>query len=244
MADNPDMKALAALALANGPESDHDWTMIPVQSESVTNPPAGFAFRLASPLDRPDVAPWVVAVLRRVDAMGLIEPDPSRTSSLGVEQLVGLLRAVSAAGIAVQPIAGVGDAAEPAALRSALRRIDQALRESPSPRTEWPRARAVLQSDLLGRLLGVSPSSLQRYCDGRRETPAVVADRLHFLALLSGDLLGAYNELGVRLWFDRPRVTLGGKAPATLLTADWRPDDPGPSRVRSLAASLVAPMAT
>jgi hypothetical protein len=67
-----------------------------------------------------------------------------------------------------------------------------------------------------------------------------VAARLHFLASVVGDLAGAYNDFGIRRWFERPRTALEGRAPAALLSGPWSPDDVEPQRVRELAASLVA----
>jgi hypothetical protein len=64
------------------------------------------------------------------------------------------------------------------------------------------------------------------------------------VALIVGDLAGAYNEVGIRRWFGRKRSALGGKTPAALLAADWNPDDSGPQKVRELARSLVSLSAT
>jgi hypothetical protein len=71
-----------------------------------------------------------------------------------------------------------------------------------------------------------------------------VAARLHFLALVVGDLAGSYNEVGIRRWFERPRSLLGGEPPAKRLEGDWDPDDEGPARVRALAAALLSSPAT
>jgi hypothetical protein len=38
-----------------------------------------------------------------------------------------------------------------------------------------------------------------------RTTPDEVADRLQFLSFTVGGLSGAYNEIGIRQWFDRGR---------------------------------------
>jgi hypothetical protein len=93
-------------------------------------------------------------------------------------------------------------------------------------------------------LLTVSVSSLKRYQSGERDTPDDVAARLHFLALVVGDLAGSYNEIGVRRWFHRKRTLLDGRTPASFLKRDWDPDDDGPSRVRQLARALVTMSAT
>jgi transcriptional regulator with XRE-family HTH domain len=112
------------------------------------------------------------------------------------------------------------------------------------PDSEWPRLIDVLGREELAGLLGISASSAHRYERRQRRTPDDVAARLHWLALVVGDLEGAYNELGIRRWFHRRRTALDGKEPAQLLGDDWDPEDPGPRHVRDLARSLVASGAT
>jgi hypothetical protein len=77
-------------------------------------------------------------------------------------------------------------------------------------------------------------------------TPQDVAERLHWLALIVGDLLGSYNDYGIRRWFERKRTALGGRSPREVLelVGDWSPDDPKVAKVRDLAASLAALGAT
>ena len=115
---------------------------------------------------------------------------------------------------------------------------------SPTPTSEWRGVCSVLGGDEFARLLGISPSSVRRYLSGSRETPDEIAARLHFVALVLGDLAGAYNDFGVRRWFQRPRKLLGSRSPGQLLRGTWRPEDPGPQRVRDLAAALVHSPAT
>lgn len=112
-------------------------------------------------------------------------------------------------------------------------------RSDPAPRHELISLVDTLGEALLAELAGVHPSSVRE-----REIPDVVADRLHLLALAVGDLLGAYNELGVRRWFERRRSQLGGEAPRDLLAGEWSSRDPGPRRVRELAAALRSSPAT
>jgi hypothetical protein len=102
----------------------------------------------------------------------------------------------------------------------------------------------VLGPDLLGRLVGVSPSSIRRYTAGSRLTPDPVAARLHWLALVVADLAGSYTDVGIRRWFDRSRATLAGRSPAEVLGPAWNPDDPEVEAVRALAEALTAPLAT
>ena len=74
--------------------------------------------------------------------------------------------------------------------------------------------------------------------------PYVVAARLHFLAFVVGDLAGAYNEIGVRRWFERRRTRLDGNTPAQALGDEWLPEDDAPCRVRELARAHASPPAT
>ncbi|MCY4241534.1 MAG: hypothetical protein OXD36_07310, partial [Rhodobacter sp.] len=95
-----------------------------------------------------------------------------------------------------------------ALLSTLLKKINEALDQSPAPAHEWRTLQAILGMELLTRLLGVSLSSMRRYISGSRSTPDAIAARLHFLAFIVGDLGGAYNDIGVRRWFDRPRERL------------------------------------
>ncbi|MGH7270685.1 MAG: hypothetical protein ACREJ3_09660 [Polyangiaceae bacterium] len=197
------------------------------------------------PLNRREVAAPLAAAIRHADAMGLLPKQISPVARLDLERLVTLLAPVSNAGIARQPIADLArEMASPRRLADLLELVDEALVESPFPPKEWTRCADVLGSPVLSRLLGISESSLRRYQASRRETPDDVANRLHFLALVVSDLAGAYNDLGVRGWFDRPRPQLDNKTPGALLRGAWNPGDPGPSRVRELAESLTASPAT
>ncbi len=175
--------------------------------------------------------------------MGLVEPEAGRLESADVTRL---LRRVRDAGIARGPALRVDNVAPPSVkeAESLLRLVIAALDASPAPQFEWPAVARVLDAEQLAGLLNVSVSSLRRYVSGERETPDAVAARLHHVALVVGDLAGAYNEVGVRRWFDRKRTALDGRAPAALLSGDWNPDDPPPQKVRELARSLVALSAT
>ena len=99
---------------------------------------------------------------------------------------------------------------------------------SPTSASEWRGVNRVLGGDVLARLLGISSSSVRRYLSGSRATPDEIAARLHFLALVIGDLAGAYNDFGVRRWFQRRRKLLGSRCAAQLLSGSWRPEDAGP----------------
>ena len=64
-----------------------------------------------------------------------------------------------------------------------------------------------------------SDSLIRKAGIGDRETPDIVAARVHVLALVVGDLAGAYNDLGIRRWFHRKRTVLHGDTPATYCEA-------------------------
>ena len=180
---------------------------------------------------------------RRAEGMGLVEADAVRLDEADVTRL---LQRVRDAGIARGPALRFDNVELPsvAEAEALLRFVIAALEASPTPRFEWPAVSRVIEVEQLASLLNVSASSLKRYASGERDTPDEVAARLHHVALIIGDLAGAYNEVGVRRWFERKRTALDGQAPAALLSGDWNPDDPQPQRVRDLARALVSLGAT
>ncbi len=197
------------------------------------------------PLDKPAVARLAADTVRKAHAVGLVDeaPDFAGLTYATVQKVISRVRE---AGIGAYS-AGSLDRTDPAdteAIVRELRRIEALIEESPLPDTEWPRLLEVVDRDGLAALLDVSASSVSRYERGERQTPDEVAARLHLLALVVGDLAGAYNALGIRRWFERPRTALGGRRPAELLTGDWRPEDEGPASVRALAAALMDAPAT
>src|SRR5262249_53548751 len=128
---------------------------------------------------------------------------------------------------------------DPQQLSATLQRLNEALEASPVPAREWPGLLGILGIDVLARLVGVAPVSVRRCGAAARPRPDDVAERLHFLALVVGDLAGAYNDIGIRRWFDRSRTLLGNKSPAQVLARKWRPEDHGPQQVRQLAQAIV-----
>jgi hypothetical protein len=182
----------------------------------------------------------------RADAMGLL-PDRAELSAAYPPNAAYTLTRV----LDVARDAGIGraltmprDPADEERWEGFVIDLLDALEESPLPRTEWVGLERVLGADLLADLIGISPSSLRRYAAGTRDTPDDVAARLHFLALVVGDLAGSYNDIGVRRWFSRRRSQLGGRAPADLLQDTWDPQEDGPEQVRRLAAALLGAPAT
>lgn len=190
-----------------------------------------------SPFDDPRVMPAAVGALIRAEAMGLLSGE---IICLDESAMRGLEKGMAEAGIGGAFLAELAYSpnSDPAVLAALLQRVNGALDESPAPAHEWPALQNVLGLESLAGLLGISVSSARRYASRARRTPDSVADRLHFLALVVGDLAGAYNDVGVRRWFHRRRRRLDGCAPVELLSGSWRPDDDRPRRVRDLARAL------
>ena len=186
-----------------------------------------------SPYDEPGVAFLAASALGRAEAMGLWSSAVSHLDGRIMEALGARAAEVGVGRLVRPPVAS-----DPVETAAWLRALLEALGGSPVPASEWPALSRSLGLDLTARLVGISPSSARRYASEERTTPDAVAARLHFLALVVGDLAGAYSDVGVRRWFERRRAALGGRPPADLLTGDWAPEDEGPERVRELAADL------
>ncbi len=184
------------------------------------------------------VAQQAFAVARRAEAMGILEPGPARPDVPGIRHLAASLRRAGIATSAADLIANV-EVPSATELADLLQTMVAALEASPAPQYEWKGLARVFPPEELAELLNVSVSSLKRYHSGERSTPDPVAARLHFLALVVGDLAGSYNDIGIRRWFRRKRSQLEGREPAALLVRDWDADDEGPRRVRDLAQNLV-----
>jgi hypothetical protein len=197
------------------------------------------------PFNVPEVARVAVNTLARAEAMGLLPPN-EEIDTLDFPTIQRVLKGISRAGIGqgVLPDLAGTLGQDPKLLSAALQRLNDALDASPVPESEWPGVVNILGIDLLARLMNVSTVSVRRYASGARTTPDEAAARLHFLALVIGDLVGAYNDIGIRRWFDRARTLLSHKTPAQLLARKWKPEDPGPQQVRQLAHVLVASPAT
>lgn len=177
--------------------------------------------------------------------MGLL-PESETIDLLDMPRFRRLAAGIAQAGIGNGLLAELAATSGPVAhqLLATLEKLNEALEGSPTPGREWRGVVRILGGDVLAGLLGISPSSARRYLSGSRATPDDVAARLHFLALVIGDLAGAYNEFGIRRWFERPRKQLDNRSPAQLLDGAWLPEAPGPQRVRRLAAALVSSPAT
>lgn len=203
-----------------------------VRSKSISAPPRGRVGRLA------------FEASRRAEAMGLVPPELAPRGDLAAIRHIA--RHIGRAGIATATAAALNtvEAPAPDELAALLEVMIAALEASPAPKFEWAGLGRVFDVESLASLLNVSVSSLKRYQSGERATPDAIAARLHCLALVVGDLAGAYNDIGIRRWFHRTRTLLDGRAPAELLRGNWDPDEAGPSRVRELARELISLSAT
>jgi hypothetical protein len=198
-----------------------------------------------APFTSPRIALQAVTALGRADAMGLLPAD-EHMETLDLPSFRKFVRHIHRAGIARNIQLDFGDDLKKSgpALERALQHLNLVLEESPAPEFEWNRLVEMLGLDLLSRLLGISATSVRRYRAAARTTPDDVAQRLHFVSLIVGDLSGAYNEFGIRQWFERQRAQLGGRTPLDWLKPGWKPSQPGPQRVQDLARALVASPAT
>lgn len=198
---------------------------------------------VSAPIDDPVVQRAMIPLINRIRAMGIALPGRGKLSAVTPQTLklvldgarrVGIGRDISHYVNAVPEAIG-GDPHEAARL---IRELTHAIEESPVPETEWGSMRAIFGDDELEPLLGASRQSIQRYAKRERDTPAAIADRLHWLALVVADLAGAYNEFGIRRWFHRKRDALAGRTPLTVLGREWASDDDSARAVRALAAGL------
>jgi len=200
---------------------------------------------VSKPFDDPELEREAVRAITRADAMGLLAESEALVT-LDLPAMRHIAAEMSAAGIAGGLAAQLGatKATDARRLAEILRGVNDALDASPLPQHEWTKLRERFDTQGLAQLVHVSPASVRRYAARERPTPDSVAARVHFLALVVGDLAGAYNDIGIRRWFGRKRAALGGRAPAELLAPGWSPDHQGPRKVRDLAGSLLTSPAT
>lgn len=192
----------------------------------------------SAPFNRPRLIGPAVKLVRRAAALGLLGRD-REVDRLDLALVREIAERASAAGVGQDAALGLlrGERSTER-LAALIERLDDALIANPLPERELAAVVDVLGLDVTARLACTSTVSLRRYLAGSRTAPDAVAERVHWLALVIGDLAGAYNDLGIRRWFERPRSALAGRAPADVLSAGWLPDDPAVATVRGLAAAL------
>ncbi len=201
---------------------------------------------VSAPLDLPGVGTLAARLLSYAAAMDLFNAVESIHALNYDTLLLGARKLSGATGIGRTTLVKLQErgANEPSRLRSLLAELQEELEHSPAPNVEWKPVERALGSALLADLLGISSSSLGRYESGERRTPDDVADRLHSLALIISDLAGAYNDFGIRRWFERPRTPLRGRSPKDVLSKGWSSSTERARQIRSMASSLTASPAT
>ena len=206
------------------------WNMVDIHIVSVD-----------APFDRATLVGPATSLLRRAGALGLLgTADPVTRLDLALVRTIA--REAAAAGIGQDAARALMEEQPDASrLQRLIERLDDALAGSPLPERELAELRHVFDVDGLAGHLGVSPISLRRYLAGTRTTPDDVAARIHWLAFVVSDLAGAYNEIGIRRWFERPRAQLGGRSPREVLGVDWDAEGADARSVASLAAALAGP---
>src|SRR5262245_51590382 len=119
--------------------------------------------------------------------MGIVDPGLSRADAPAIRELANKVRRAGIGTSAADVLNNV-EAPSREDLRQLLELVIAALEASPAPQYEWNGLARVFPPEDLAELLHVSLSSLKRYQSGERATPDEVAARLHFLALVVGDL--------------------------------------------------------
>lgn len=193
-----------------------------------------------APFNRSALLGPTIGLVRRAVALGLLR-DRAEIDRLNLELVRGIAREASSAGVGHDVALELLGSPKPGQLAGLIGRLDDALLASPLPERELAQLAGVFDYDQLAELVGASAVSLRRYASGARSVPDVIAARLHWLALVTSDLAGAYNAPGIRRWFERPRSQLGSRSPRAALGAAWDPDDEQVERVRRLAAALAGP---
>lgn len=200
---------------------------------------------IQNPLDSRVVAAAIEFILK-AESMGILH-EPVDTLHLNIDAIIGAAKQVVELGLGRKFVLDPERWREYEAvdLADRLKKLSVVLEESPEPNSEWKRLRSFLPDDLLAKILHISEQSVRRYATGERDTPDDIAERVHWVALVTGDLFGAYNEHGVRGWFFRPRKSFGGLAPLAMLSGDdWTPDAKNPILIREFAKSLTSSFGT
>jgi hypothetical protein len=196
---------------------------------------------IVAPFDTPAARQAATRLVLVADGLGLL-PEPGPIERIDVDLIRDIARSTLSEGVArgtaMAILEETGSTTTRARWSELIGHLEDALTGSPMPRRELVGLLRTYGHESLGPLLGISPASLRRYAAGMREVPDLVAARIHFLALVTADLAGSYNEFGLRRWWDRPRSTLGGRTPREALGREWDPDGPAALAVGQLAHTL------
>ena len=199
---------------------------------------------VADPFDRPSVRAAATRLVLVAEGVGLL-PDQPPVERLDVELIRGIARTTLSEGVAQEAAFAIledtGASTSEARWEDLITHLEDAIAGSPMPQRELTGLLRTYGHESLGPLLGISPASLRRYVTGARGVPDAVAARIHYLALVTADLAGSYNEFGLRRWWERPRSVLEGRSPRVALGRDWDPDGVPARDVAELAHALAGP---
>lgn len=198
----------------------------------------------AGPFNTPSVRRAATRLVLIADGLGLL-PGHGTIDRIDEELIRDVARSSLAEGVAQETALAIledtGASTSGARWGALIGHLEDALTGSPMPRRELTGLLKTYGHESLGQLLGISSASLRRYASGTRAVPDAIAARIHFLALVTTDLAGSYNDFGMRRWWERPRSALEGRSPRGTLGDDWDPDDPPALAVADLARALAGP---
>jgi hypothetical protein len=199
---------------------------------------------IAAPFDTSSVRRAATRLVLIADGLGLL-PEGGTIERIDEDLIRDIARSSLSEGVALGTALAIledtGVSTSAARWSALIEHLADALTGSPMPRRELTGLLRTYGHESLGQLLGISSASLRRYASGTRAVPDAVAARIHFLALVTTDLAGSYNDFGMRRWWERPRSALEGRSPRTVLGDDWDPDDPSVLAVAVLARALAGP---
>jgi uncharacterized protein (DUF2384 family) len=196
----------------------------------------------SAPFDRAPVLPAAARLVLLAEGVGLLPEQDAPVVRLDLELVRGIARLMLDEGVgrtAALTILEGSRARSAAVLADRISDLSRSLTDSPMPDRELDQLLGTYGREPLIDLLGISEASLRRYVARERSVPDIVAARAHVLALVTADLSGSYNAIGVRRWWERPRSALGGRSPREVLGTDWDPDSSAARGVAALAHELV-----
>lgn len=203
--------------------------------------------RMASvgdPFDQPSVRSAATHLVLVAGGLGLL-PEHASVERLDIELIRFIARTSLSEGVgqeaALAILEDTGASTSGERWEDLIVHFEAALAGSPMPKRELAELLRTYGHESLGSLLGISPASLRRYGTGARAVPDLIAARIHFLALVTADLTGSYNEFGLRRWWERPRSALDGRSPRVALGDDWDPDAQAAHDIAELAHALAGP---
>lgn len=191
------------------------------------------------PFDNALVAGQAARLLALVEATGAWQPR-GVVEQLDLPLFEEALSSLSAVGVAgAAALEASGYAGKPSEdFAQWISHLREVVASSPIPDTELPKLDELFKTEPLAELLGIGASSLRRYLADMRPVPDDVANRVHVVTRIVGNLAGSYNERGIRHWFVRPRAQLHGRTPADVLHEAWDSEEDAARPVVELAAEL------